>query len=180
MNIYYVTYWTKGVEQVVERPGNDDDVVDVEPEGQHHCSQTNTWRKHVSVGQNANCRSYYEATQTWHDVHYNLHNRYHCYLVICNVYLPLVLSIRGPVTITVTITVPAGDKICFARAIWACRQWDNCCNQAPEQKKIFIGKKNKVDSRQHQVWRRWKLLTEHRYVKVHGSKTPRLNKRQNE
>lgn len=30
------------VEQVVERPGNDDDVVDVEPEGQHDGGHSNT------------------------------------------------------------------------------------------------------------------------------------------
>lgn len=39
------------VEQVVERPGNDDDVVDVEPEGQHDGGYSNTWgwRRSISV-----------------------------------------------------------------------------------------------------------------------------------
>lgn len=38
-----VTHRSERVEQVVERPGNDDDVVDVEPEGQHNGGYSNTW-----------------------------------------------------------------------------------------------------------------------------------------
>lgn len=37
-----VTHRSEGVEQVVERPGDDDDVVDVEPEGQHDGGNSNT------------------------------------------------------------------------------------------------------------------------------------------
>lgn len=37
-----VTHRSERVEQVVERPGNDDDVVDVEPEGQHNGGYSNT------------------------------------------------------------------------------------------------------------------------------------------
>lgn len=37
-----VTYRTEGVEQVVECPGDDDDVVDVEPEGQDHRSDADS------------------------------------------------------------------------------------------------------------------------------------------
>lgn len=43
-----VTHRSERVEQVVERPGNDDDVVDVEPEGQHNGGYSNTWERRRS------------------------------------------------------------------------------------------------------------------------------------
>jgi len=36
------THCFERAEEVVESPGNDDDVIDVEPEGQNHSSQTHT------------------------------------------------------------------------------------------------------------------------------------------
>lgn len=41
-NVYILTHRSERVEQVVESPGNDDDVVDVEPEGQHHGGYSDT------------------------------------------------------------------------------------------------------------------------------------------
>lgn len=43
-----VTHRSERVEQVVERPGNDDDVVDVEPEGQHNGGYSNTCERRRS------------------------------------------------------------------------------------------------------------------------------------
>ena len=39
------THRGEGVVQVVDGPGDDDNVVDVQPEGQHSCREAHTWRE---------------------------------------------------------------------------------------------------------------------------------------